>query len=253
MTDRYDISPEMGVLAAEYVLGTMSAETRAAFKARLVNEPALVEEVRAWEAYFATMAELEVEEVTPPARIQRALEAQLFGEPAGAVEAATQSIWEKVSFWRGVSLASSAVAVVALGVAVLPYIQPPDPGAMPEGLDATGIPDGTILMTHLIPTENSTLGLAVTREPSGQLQVRRVAGDMSDGRAQELWLIVGDGAPVSLGLLGEDPLTTIDPDPQVARLFEAGAVLAISDEPAGGSPTGAPTGEVLALGTLVAL
>ncbi len=252
MTSRFDISPEMGVLAAEYVLGTMSSETRAAFETRLTDEPALVEEVRAWEAYFATMADIEVEEVAPPERVQRALEAELFGAPEIAVDAVAQSIWEKVSFWRGLSLATSAVAVLALGVAVLPVLQPPQPGGEPV-VPETGIPAGTILMTHLIPTEDSTLGLAVTREPSGQLQVRRVAGDMTAGRAQELWLIVGENAPVSLGLLGEDPLTTIDPDPQIAQLFEVGAALAISDEPLGGSPTGAPTGAVLALGTLVAL
>ncbi len=240
----------MGVQAAEYVLGTMSPEDRAAFDARLRAEPALVEEVRAWEVYFATMAEVEVEGVVPPAHVQRAIEAKLFGAPERTVNAATQTLWERVSFWRGAAFASSAVAIFALGVAVLPYLEP---GAVPNGPTAPGIPDGTILMTHLIPTENSTLGLAVTREPSGQLQVRRVAGEMSAGRAQELWLIVGESAPLSLGLLNEDALTTIAPDPEVARLFEAGAALAISDEPPGGSPTGAPTGEILALGTLVAL
>jgi len=36
--------------------------------------------------------------------------------------------------------------------------------------------------------------------------------------------------------------------PDDLRRRVAGAVLAISDEPEGGSPTGAPTGDVLAVG-----
>lgn len=246
MTDRPDISPDPLGEAAEYVLGLMDAEARAAFETRLRAEPVLVAEVRSWEAYFATMAEVEVDGVTPPASVQRAVEAALFGP-----ETTTgQSIWNRVAFWRGLSLATTALAAVAVGVAFLPDLRVSGPGEVPE---VTGIPPGTLLMTHLVPIDGSGLGLAVTREPSGVLQVRRVAGSPGDGRAQELWLIAGDRAPISLGLLGDEPLTTLTPGDEAAQLFGTGASLAISDEPPGGSPTGAPTGAILALGTFIAL
>jgi anti-sigma-K factor RskA len=109
-------------------------------------------------------------------------------------------------------------------------------------------------MTHLLPIEGSGLGLAVTREPGGELQVRRVAGGPTPGRAQQVWLVLDDQtAPISLGLLGDDPLTTLEPEPEVAAQFGVGVAIAISDEPEGVSPTGQPTGDILALGALVAL
>ena len=74
-------------------------------------------------------------------------------------------------------------------------------------------------------------------------------GEARPGRALELWLIEGQGAVVSLGLLpdareGEMIIGT------ALRARMSGAVLAVSDEPAGGSPTGAPTGAVLATGAV---
>lgn len=68
-----------------------------------------------------------------------------------------------------------------------------------------------------------------------------------------MWLIVGDGAPVSLGLLSDDAQKTLAPAPATDALFRPGAVLVIWDEPSVGSPTSAPTDAVLALGTLIAL
>ncbi len=66
-----------------------------------------------------------------------------------------------------------------------------------------------------------------------------------------MWLIAGDDAPVSLGVLPDGPVRlAIAPD---LRPRLAGATLAISDEPPGGSPTGQPSGAVLATGPLTEL
>jgi anti-sigma-K factor RskA len=67
----------------------------------------------------------------------------------------------------------------------------------------------------------------------------------------ELWALPRDGKPpVSLGLLPRQgdiarPLT----DRQSAALLAAGK-LAVSIEPPGGSPTGAPTGPVVMVGVI---
>ena len=45
----------------------------------------------------------------------------------------------------------------------------------------------------------------------------------------------------------------LSPALSALRAALEGAVLAISDEPTGGSPTGAPTGDVLALGEITPL
>jgi len=239
--------PDFESLAAEYALGLLEGQERFAFEAMLRRDPAAASALADWQARFAAIAEAEVEAVAPPARIERAIEARLFGE-------APASLWNRVAFWRGMSALSGAVAVAAVGFAVLPALDPPGPVGPITSPSEEPIPPGTILMTHLLPVEGSGLGLALTRQPDGVLQVRRVAGGPTSGRAQQVWLVLGDDMPpISLGLLGDEPLTTLAPDPEVAAQFGVGAAVAISDEPDGGSPTGAPTGPILAVGSLVAL
>ena len=83
----------------------------------------------------------------------------------------------------------------------------------------------------------------------------RVIGhaEMAPGTAWELWMLPGENQkPVSLGLI-----TTHDnPDLGRARARLAAKLdqahgLAMSVEPAGGSPTGLPSGPVLYAGPLV--
>ena len=62
-------------------------------------------------------------------------------------------------------------------------------------------------------------------------------------RALELWVIaMNDGVPRSLGLLAATGKITILP---LAAAIGPGDVLAVSQEPAGGSPAAGPTGPVL--------
>ena len=64
---------------------------------------------------------------------------------------------------------------------------------------------------------------------------------LPDGSTYQLWSVV-DGTPVSLGILGSDPNVTVvatGPDP---------STMAITAEPAGGSP--APTSPILVSGNL---
>ena len=75
-------------------------------------------------------------------------------------------------------------------------------------------------------------------------------GEEAQGRAFELWAIVPEAAPVSLGLMQEGAAMRVTL-PENLRNRGAEITLAISDEPAGGSPTGAPTGDVLAAAALV--
>lgn len=71
-------------------------------------------------------------------------------------------------------------------------------------------------------------------------------------QSYELWLIPREGgAPISLAVLGQLDVELRLPAAQAGRL-QAGAKLAVSVEPAGGSPTGAPTGPVILIGELSA-
>jgi len=231
VTDPSDISPDDNALAAEYALGLLSPDEGAAVEARLGTDPAFLAQVLSWQAEFAGLAEAEVAPVTPRSAVKARIDAALFGTPKG-------SIWSRLSFWRGLAItgfASSAALAALLLLAPLPQPLPQVP-----------------LVAQLEPVTGGAQFLAVFDPDTSELRVQRSAGTAATGRVQQLWLIAGEDQPVSLGLLDDSAVTVLTIDASAADLFPD-AVLAVSDEPPGGSPTGAPTGDVLAAGPVISL
>jgi anti-sigma-K factor RskA len=217
------------VLAAEYTLGLLPDTERTAFEARMASDADLRAEVVAWHEHFATVILDEVDDVAPSAQVAKRLQTRLF-KP------------EKRSFWQQIwpyGLGGVAAAL-ALWLAVSSGLITPEEDALRADLVAelAPTPDGDDLVIR-----------ANVDTSRGAVQVIRAAGTPPEGRVFELWLIAGDAAPVSLGLLRDDTSTIIDLPQEVLALMP-GAVLAVSDEPPGGSPTGAPTGAVRAAGQL---
>ena len=68
-------------------------------------------------------------------------------------------------------------------------------------------------------------------------------------QSYELWLIPANGKPVSVAVLGSLDARFELPPMHRGRLLP-GAQLAVSTEPAGGSPTGQPTGPVILAGPI---
>jgi anti-sigma-K factor RskA len=74
---------------------------------------------------------------------------------------------------------------------------------------------------------------------------------LTANRVLELWSVPPQGAPRSLGLISASGTTVLPRDRLPAGLLKGGtAALAVSVEPPGGSPTGAPTGPVVFAGKL---
>jgi anti-sigma-K factor RskA len=71
-----------------------------------------------------------------------------------------------------------------------------------------------------------------------------------DRRVPELWIIPADGKPRSLGLMPAGGPSSMPVAPGHKPHLHQGATFAISREPPGGSPTGAPTGPVIASGKI---
>ncbi len=214
-----------GVLAAEYVLGVLTPGDRNAFAARLGGEAALRALVRVWEQNFAAFNG-EYESVNPPAAVRNALHEKLFGGEAKA------GFWQSLGFWRNLSFAT--LAALALTIAV-PYAFKPAP-------QATSIAE--------LSGETKAVKLAVSYDvASATLRYTRVEGQAAEGRDFELWAVIGKDAPVSLGVIPASASGTIKVPSQLAAKI-SDAVLAISDEPKGGSPTGKATGAVLSVGKL---
>jgi anti-sigma-K factor RskA len=204
-------------LAGEYVLGVLDAADRAAVEARIRTDAAFAAEVAAWERRFEGMNERFAD--VPAPNLLPQIEARLFGHPAPRPSA---------MHWLARFLAGAGVAA-AIALAAFVVLRP-----APR-------PDGPV-MTATLSAEDATLAFSA-RYQDGTLTVTRTIGAAApQGQVHELWVIVGDAAPVSLGLLDQATFTRpLDALPD-------GAVLAVSLEPSGGSPTGAPTGPVLAAG-----
>jgi hypothetical protein len=85
-----------------------------------------------------------------------------------------------------------------------------------------------------------------------QLTVRTVGAERQAGKSYELWLVSDKfSAPRSLGVIGAAPYTVRQPEPDYDPVIINRATYAVSLEPEGGSPTGAPTGPVLYSGKLM--
>ena len=111
-----------------------------------------------------------------------------------------------------------------------------------------------MLVATLVPSGDAPAAMARLDPAAGALVIR-IALPEEEARVPELWLVPGDGVPRSLGVIeggGADGLRV--PLDRLGGVAPApGDALAVSLEPPGGSPTGAPTGPVVASGALVEL
>lgn len=217
------------LLAGEYVLGVLPFAERVAFARRLDGDPILAARVRLWEERLSPLADA-VQPITPPARVRIELERRLF-----ASVPTRSNIWQSLFFWR--SLTATSLATLALLLAI--YV------GIPSLLQQTQ----ENYVAELSGATDTVRLVAFYDADIGVLKVNRVAGQPAAGRDFELWLIEGSNKPVSLGVLPQQASGAISLPQQITAKLD-GAVLAISDEPRNGSPTGQPTGEVLATGKL---
>jgi anti-sigma-K factor RskA len=210
MTDTLTPRDADDALAAEYVLGVQDLAERAATETRIKRDPAFADLVTAWETRFEGLND-GFDEARAPNLLPK-IEARLFPTANAARPA-------RLPLIRWLSGAAFAAAVVLVGVATL---VPPRPD-----------------LIAVLATADNRLSYEVASY-GDRLQVTRVAGVPAvAGQVHELWVIAPGAAPVSLGLLAEEPLVVVYPTPP------AGWVLAVSVEPTGGSPIGTPTGPVI--------
>ena len=230
MSDVNDTAPDDEMLAAEMVLGLASEQDTATGRKRMASDSTFATQVVFWQERMAALTD-EIEPVKPPARLKKKLFAQLFAQQR-------VSILQRVWLWQGVAMASLLFAGY-LGVQLLKVTTNPD------------IPP-PVLAAQLASDTSPLRVLAVLEPVKNEIALRRVAGDPIANRSFELWAILPGQAPVSLGVL-PNSVTTRVAIPPLWRDQTAQMTLAISDEPIGGSPTGAPTGDVLAVGAMANL
>jgi anti-sigma-K factor RskA len=229
MTDRED----MDGLAAEYVLGTLDASERAAVAARRQREDDLDAAIGAWERRLSPLAE-----AVPPLEPSPGLFARIEARLGDAGARATGSgqiieLQQRVRRWRNLAAAASAIAACLLVViGVREMVRPQVPSSYVAVFQKDDVSPAFLLSVDL-----------ATRT----LSIRMVAAERQPGKSYQLWIATeqSGGVPQSLGLIedrGDITRTVLTAyDPSVVQK----ATFGVSLEPAGGSPTGRPTGPAL--------
>jgi anti-sigma-K factor RskA len=224
--------------AAEHALGVLEGVERAAAERRRLADSEFAREVQAWEVRLAGLAET-VAPVAPPADLWARIARWLDGEAArGEVaQVVVLKLKRSIALWRASTGLAAAVAASLLVTLALPH-RPVAPAAPPPMLAArlAGSAKGPAVFVALYdPTRR-----AIVLTPASVTA--------SKGHSPELWLIPTGGKPIPLGVAD-----FVGPAQLISTTQGAGlgaGVLAVSLEPKGGSPTGQPTGPVIATGHL---
>jgi anti-sigma-K factor RskA len=238
----HDPGNDGDLLAAEYVLRLLDGEERMEAQRRLGSDPAFAHSVAAWEERFAPLLAA-VPAVQPPEHVWTALEATI-ASPTGEGEGNVIALRRRLKVWRGYSLATTAVAASLALVLAYQTSRPPAVAPAPSPAEAA-------TFVASLASDDNPARLVVSYEASTQsLVVAPAVLDPAAGHDHQLWLIPAGGTPQSLGLVNaRQPQRLVIPLKLLRELGENASV-ALSVEPTGGSPTGLPTGPVIAAGEL---
>jgi anti-sigma-K factor RskA len=221
---RYDDPQLLDALAREYVLGTLHGRARARF-ARVIGASLPARRaVLGWEKQLAPLARTAAP-VEPPPHVWERVETAIGRRAARPTRAA--------AIWRGLAAGLAALAVLVAGV----YLgqQRLEPAQ------------------YVAVISDQATPIWLVQAFTDELRVNTINNrPIPATNSYELWMLPGgDAPPVSLGLLPAAGNRALPLDAQAHAVLAVTPTLAVSLEPAGGSPTGAPTGPVLFTAPLV--
>ncbi|SPA50741.1 anti-sigma factor [Cupriavidus taiwanensis] len=232
-------------IAAQYALGVLRGGARRRLERLAHEEPAVRAAIHRWQARLAGVAELQAA-AEPVDKVWCGIEERLgwkaaeerssLAAPRAAGPVAGgwwQRLWTAPVFWRGATAAMAVVAVLAIGMQLAGQRE-----AAPGEVIA------------VLNDERARPAMLVSWDAgSGDLVVRRLDHlRLSDQQVLQLWALPERGKPQSLGLIGRVPQARL----ALAQGPVAVPALAVSIEPAGGSPSAdGPSGPVVFKGPVV--
>lgn len=223
----YDYPELRDLLAGQYVLGQLHGQVRARFERLLLGRPDYARAVAVWEERLVPLTQA-VAPVKPPRRIWRRVSRQIHAEAGRGRPRRGLSRWYGNSGFALAGVAAAAFLVV-LGLYLSRPSMTPAPSRVAVISTAKGSPRWVITIRNK------------------RMQMRAV-GQVSApaGKSYELWMLPAHGAkPVSLGLLPASGRASEALSARMLVALKSANGLAVSVEPAGGSPTGQPTGPVV--------
>jgi anti-sigma-K factor RskA len=223
---KYEDRELLDQLAGEYVVGTMRGRVRRRFERICANNPQAQSAVQRWEDRLVGMLK-DVRAEQPAPQVWDGIERRLKLRSTGN-EQSTQSLFAWLfGHWSRAALAGVAALSIGIGVYLQTALQTESIGVFAEAQRGD------------IWRVNST-------RDGDTLVVEAAQGVTPDAQhSYELWALPEGGAPVSLGLLPQSGRATLALNSAQQAALRGAGKIAVSLEPVGGSPTGAPTGPVL--------
>jgi anti-sigma-K factor RskA len=222
-------------LASTYVQGTLHGGARRRFETLLLAHPALRNAVHEWQARLAPLSQ-SVAPLVPPPIVWERIESRLFGLQTSSVktsnwQAIIHNIWHSIRLWQATTAAGLAMAL----------------GAVLMLNTASQAPTVVVLNGG----NGAQQFVASVNKDGHSLTLTPVSSNAAapSGKSLQLWALPTKGQPQSLGVLVNNAPFQLQTSRLQAGLLSASA-FAVSVEPIGGSPTGLPTGEVIAIGKL---
>ena len=262
--------PTPDIRAAEYVLGTLGPAEREEAQAMLAFDPVFAALVRDWERRLGELHAL-ADSLEPPAAVWDAIKAKLPETiqsapirlpeipppppppPPRSLPSNVVELNKKLVRWRTVAAATgamaAALALFIVTASVAPTLLPDALRLEPRVAQQT---EGAARFVAVLQRDATAPAFILTVDIANRsLTVRRVAAEREPGKSYELWLVSNKfPAPRSLGVVGGDEFTQSGNLSSYDPTTISGATFAVSLEPEGGSPSGAPS-NVMFLGKLV--
>ncbi|PTR30049.1 anti-sigma-K factor RskA [Luteibacter sp. OK325] len=225
---------------AEYALGLLDADARAAVAREVETNAEAAAAVALWQRHFTPLA-MEITDVEPPAHVWAGIRRRLaFDAAAPSSSKGRESVWDSLGLWRWIGVGATALAACLLVITMTRPVAPPSAAHT------------SVLMVSTIAGENGVAGWTATMDidRSELLVVPASPAAVAADRNTELWLIPAGGAPISVGVFPPGDPKRFHLDKALLDRLGPTAALAVSLEPLGGSPTGQPTGPVIAKGAI---
>ena len=234
---------ERDLLAAEFALGLIEGAELVEARRLAATDAAFAGAVAAWEERLMPLAGEALAVIPDPAVWDRVRQAIADAPAAGSN---VVELKRRLNIWRGAAAAAMAVAASLALVVSLPGTNDRAPEVAVKQPERPAV----LVAALVAPQQETSLSVAfVASDRSLVVTPTRLAG--AAGHDHQLWIIPAGGAPVSLGLVQAGKPQRLRVPVEVAPHFRAQAAVALSVEPAGGSPTGQPTGPVVASGALM--
>ena len=221
-------------LAAEYVAGTLRGAARRRFEGLRAGHIPVRLAVRRWEQRLIGLS-TRLPPVQPSPNVWPRIESKVAPtRPATVADRPAPS-----RLWQGLAagIAAIAVALGALLVTREPEIQ------VQVQVERQAVESAH---TAVVADETAPIWVVNAFPELGELRVRALRSvPLASDRSFELWMLPDSGsAPVSLGLLPTSGGAVLPLSAEKLQALAATSKIAVSVEPVGGSPTGAPTGPI---------